>query len=393
MKKKLLFFILFLGTLLAHGQTEYGILIKSTINPRSKWPPDDNEGVHSISVGTNGCSIDLYGRTDKVPKYCFFYVTDKPTELFFSESMGASQICGSIRRQTAYDKDTFSAWYFSGCLANSEIMAIHIPELSKVETNEKCIDEVLTLKNGWNWRYKLGNDDWRNFPSQFQEKTSVSFKIKDLPGYTSQTQVHFQAGYGTQYTNIRTYSIIGCSPELEEKKPSTTKVKCLDESNGSATLKFKTTLKDKQQFLFNLYKYNTDLKDFFFMISEFASEKATENKTFTWYNLAKGTYLIKYQAQSVDDKYDRTGSSAIITDPFTVENATPLTFTAKDLQPKCSTDKGGILISAFGGTPPYYYIFNNQTKTVLPTNPYTIENLADGVHSVIVLDSNNCIEQ
>jgi hypothetical protein len=392
--KKLLFFILFLGSLLAHGQTEYAILIKSQIKPRSKWPPGDNDGTHLISAGSkNSCEIYFTSQFDNKAKYCFFYITENPTELIFNESMGHSQICSGIRQTRPYNRDTFESWYFGGCLANSEIMAIHIPELQQGETNSKCNEDVLTLKNGWNWRYKLADGAWQDFPTQFQQKTSISFKIKDLPGYSNQSQVHFQAGYETQYTNIRTYTIIGCSPELVDKKPITSNVKCSNESSGSATLQFKTELKDNQEFLFNLYKYNTDLKDFNFLSSDSALKKDIHNNIYTWNNIAHGTYFIKYQAQTNTDTNDRVGSSAIKTDSFIIEDATPLTFNLTGIQPKCSTDKGGVLITVKGGTPPYYYILDNETKKLLIKNPDTITLSSDGEHKVIVVDSNDCIEK
>jgi hypothetical protein len=391
-KKKLLFFIFFLANLFVHGQTEYAILVKSKITSNSVWPGNDYNGLHQITTGTNSCSINFFEENYKDDLYCFFYVTGNPNELSFTEILSGSPICGQIKRTTPYNKDNFSYWYFGGCLANSEIMAIHIPELQKGETNSKCNEDIITLKNGWNWRYKLADGAWQDFPTQFQQQTSISFKIKDLPGYSNQLQVHFQAGYETQYTTIRTYTIIGCSPELVDKKPITSNVKCSNESSGSATLQFKTELKDNQEFLFNLFVYNTDLKDFAFLSSASALKKDIDNNIYTWNNIAHGTYFIKYQAQTNTDTNDRVGSSAIKTDSFIIEDVQPLTFNLTGIQPKCSTDKGGVLITVKGGTPPYYYILNNETKKLLMKNPDTITLPKDGDHKVIVVDTNNCIE-
>jgi hypothetical protein len=399
MIKKLLFFILFLGSFIVHGQ-EVGILIKSTLYPYDKligW----HSAKHIIKIGQNSIQKGTNSPVDVI-EYDFFYVNDNPTEIncigsYISSIDGNDCKVGeypSPPYNIPYNKYDFRYSLFNGCTGSSEIMGIYIPQ---PDTNQKCAEEVMTLTNGWNWQYKYNDGEWTDFPSQFQEQTSISFKIKDLGGHENKSQIYFHAGYGVgsqaKYTNTRSYDIIGCSPELVDKKPITTNVKCNNESSGSATLQFKTELKDNQEFLFNLFKYNTDLKDFDFLSSASSLKKDIKNNTYIWNNIAHGTYFIKYQAQTNTETNDKVGSSAIKTDSFIIEDVQPLTFNLTGIQPKCSTDKGGVLITVKGGTSPYYYILDNETKKLLIKNPDTITLSKDGDHKVIVVDSNNCIEK
>ncbi|WP_202703272.1 SprB repeat-containing protein [Flavobacterium sp. UGB4466] len=391
MTKKLPLILFFLGSLFAYGQTDYGILIKSKITSPSVWPSNDYSGLHQITAGMNSCSIDFLEDNYKNDLYCFFYVTGNPTKIDFMEVLGGSPTCGQITRTIPYNKDTFKGWFFSGCLANAEIMPLHI---TRPDSNPKCKEDPITLNNGWNWQYQFDSEGWKNLPVQFQEQPSITFKIKDLPGYNSQANVHFIAGYEKygQYTNTVTYTIIGCSPELAEKKPTANSVKCNNTATGSVTLKFESPLKKDDQFLFNLYRVNPVAPDTGFIKSIKASEKETENKTYTWEGIAAGTYTIKYQAQSKFDNGQIVGSSAIVTDSFTIENKDQLTFRTTAIQPKCSGDPGSIEISVTGGTSPYFYILDNGIKTPLTKNPDTINGVTDGAHTVTVLDSHGCIE-
>ncbi|WP_264529652.1 hypothetical protein [Flavobacterium sp. N502540] len=393
MTKKLLLLIFFLSNLLVQGQNDYAILIKSKITSLSVWPDNDYSGLHQITAGMNSCSIIFQTDNYKDDLYCFFYVTGNPTQFEFMETLGGSPICGQITRTIPYNKETFSYSSFAGCLANAEIMSLHI---TRPDSSPKCKEDPITLNNGWNWQYKFDNGAWDNLPPEFQEQPSITFKIKDLPGYNSQSNVHFKAGYEKykQYTNIVSYTIIGCSPELAEKKPTTTAVECSNTATGSVTLKFMSPLKTDNKFLFNLFRANPVAPGTGFIKSIDASEEETKNKTYTWNGIAAGTYTIKYQAQSTSDTGDKVGLSAIVTDVFTIEEKTPLTFTATAVMPNCSTDPKGILITASGGTPPYYYLLNGEplAQKHAFTNPYTIPITTDGDHKVIVLDSFGCTE-
>jgi len=391
MKKKLLLFIFFLGSLFAHGQNEYAILIKSKITSNSVWPGNDYSGFHQITAGTNSCYIGFFEENYKDDLYCFFYVTGNPTELTFTEVLGGSPICGQIKRTTPYNKDTFPGWFFSGCLANSQIMPIHI---TKPDTNPKCNEDLITLRNGWEWQYKLGDGKWNDFPAQFQQQSLISFKIKDLPGYTDQTTVHFQTGYQKQFTNIVTYTLIPCSPKLDNT--SDENFTTCSYSNGGVTFTFSRPLENGEKYLFT----RTLVGSGFFTSAPSNDpniEKISE-LSYKWKNIPPGQYEFKYQTQFENN----TPSTLSTISKFTIKPQTALTFTATAVQPACSTDKGGIQISVQGGTAPYFYILNDETESIdgeivpkkikLPDSNL-IPITTDGDHTVKIVDSFNCEEQ
>jgi hypothetical protein len=402
MKKTILFFTFFLASLVVHAQTDYGILIKSTMKPKNPNASSTRYTVCGVTdyyiTGSTG-SIDIYNKrfctnniipnlngNEKI-QYDFFYTKDIDGIFILDvELNGQNQAICAKEYAIPYNKNTFTEVVLGGCAGRSNVLPIHLTQPS---INTICNDETINLSNGWDWQYQFDADGWKPFPAQFQGTRSVSFKLKDLDGYDGKSQVFIQAGYQTKFTNTISYSIIPCSPLLDGN-PIPTAVKCNNEASGSVTLKFKSEIKTNDKFLFNIF-FNTSPPQF--IKHAFATKGEIINNTFTWNNIGQGNYIIKYQTQSDGDNTSRIGSNAIDTPSFIIKDIPPLTFTAKDIQPKCYTDKGSILVTAKGGTPPYYYILDSETKKELTTNPYTIPILTDGDHKVIIVDSNNCIEK
>ncbi|WP_264529651.1 hypothetical protein [Flavobacterium sp. N502540] len=414
MKKKLLLFIFFLGSLFVHAQTEYGILIKSTMKPKN---PNASSTRHTICgvtdyalTGPTG-SIDQYIKrfcTDNIInlsgsekiQYNFFYVRDIDGLFILDLELNSrgESICAK-EYAIPYNKNTFSDAVLGGCVGRSNVWPIH---LTQPAANNVCSDDVINLNNGWNWQYQYDATGWKPMPAQFQGKRSITFNLKDIGDYDGKSQIFFQAGYDKQFTNTVIYSIIGCSPELSEKKPEATPVKCSNTATGSATLKFKSGLKTGNKLLLNLFRANPIAPDTGFIRSIDAFENEVSANTYTWNGIEAGTYKIKYQAQSTSDTGDKVGSSAIVTDTFTIENKDPLTFWATAIQPACSTNQGAIEIRATGGTIPYYYILDNQTEIIngqtVPkkiefSGTHQIPITTDGAHTVKIVDKFNCAEQ
>jgi hypothetical protein len=390
MIKKLLIF-LFLTLYLTSSAQEAGILIKTTLDPFMGWN-GSHAGSHRITVGATTIAKSSNTNDEVVIEYDFFYVNDNPTYISCVSTTAGNKDDNDCKIgvdpliRLPYNKTTFGIAYFGGCIADSEIMGIYIPEPA---SDQICASDIMTLKNGWNWQYRFTDGNWQPFPSQYQEKTSISFKIKDLNGFNNQKTIYFQAGYQTKFTNIRPYQIIGCSPEYDGN-PVTADAKCIYEASGSVTLKFKSELKDGDRFLFNIFYDKTPPE---FIKSVFINKDQIINKTFIWDNLAKGSYIIKYQAQSTTDINQYVGLSAITPPAFTIGSRPALTFTAKEIQPNCNTETGSINITASGGTPPYYYILDNESNKHEFTSPATISNIGEGNHTVKIVDNNNCIEK
>ncbi|MBW1656228.1 hypothetical protein [Flavobacterium quisquiliarum] len=389
MKKILLLFIfLLLNGASIHAQNDYGVLVKTILYPKKPYAVNtvftiegkkDNE-----TRFTTGNMLPL---NEEREIYNFYYVTDINKISFFSYEQYNTGMTCSMQSTNQYDIRIATEDYFDGCLGYSNVYTIH---LNQPENNNVCADEIITLYNGWNYEYRYSTGNWTPLPAQYQAQTAVHFKLTDLTGYEGKSQIFFRAGYQNNFTNVITYNIIGCSPELNGD-PVAVDTKCIYQSNGGVELKFKSELKDNNRFLFNIFYDNTPPE---FIKSLFVSKGQITNNTFFWDNLATGTYIIKYQAQSLNDTNENVGLSAITTKSFTIGNPTPLKFETKAINTGCDEIK--IQISASGGTKPYYYYLGNETieNKHRFESPYIIpNNMPDGDYKITVIDSKECIEK
>ena len=191
------------------------------------------------------------------------------------------------------------------------------------------------------------------------------------------------------YSNVVNYNITACSPLLNGNLIAAD-VRCNNEPSGSVTLNFKTDITSNQKLLLNLFKDNN------FLTHKFVSPAEIVNKSFTWTGIAAGSYVIKYQAQSNTATNTLVGSLPVVSPSFTIKNITPLTFTITPIQPACVADKGKIQVSATGGTAPYFYVLDNESLANRHSfsGVYIIpDELSVGDHTVIVVDSHDCIEK
>ncbi|WP_374172362.1 hypothetical protein [Flavobacterium tructae] len=387
MTKKLLLFTFFLGNLFVHGQTDYGILVISTLSPSQGWQ-GSHGGSLSLTLGNKSVHKSSNTSDEIAIEYDFFYVTDNPSKIDYRSAIAGNKDDITCTRSNSYafDKTTFNGSSFSGCIGRFEVLSLNIPLPVHPETNLKCVEDVITLKNGWNWQYQFDGDIWRPFAAQLQEKKSISFKLQDLANYKNSGVVRFRAGYQQQFAKIVTYTIIPCVPRLDiTSSPNFT---TCNYTNGSVTFTFSRPLETAkgEKFLFNRKPVGNGHPS-----SANSNEPEVEKisaLSYKWKNIPIGEYEFKYQTQFGDN----TPSTLSAVSNFTITQSKALTFTATAVQPICSTDKGNIAISVSGGTPPYYYILDNETQKKLTKNPDIINITTDGSHKIKIVDSNNCIE-
>ncbi|QDW20916.1 hypothetical protein [Flavobacterium sp. KBS0721] len=308
--------------------------------------------------------------------------------------------------------------YMGACHGRTNLLVLDLP--SPTGSIGNCDNFALAKKvqlsgAGYSWQYQKGNDtQWKYFTygKEFNEN-GLNFNFKDVPDlvdYTGTLYIKFLVDYENLKTSkieiyesdIMGYAITTCSPLLKNSLPTTTKPRCVGSATGSATLEFMSDFKDNSKFLFNLFRANPVAPDTGFIKNIFALKTEISYNTFTWGDIAEGTYVIKYQAQSVSNDGEELGSTSIVTDTFTISDPTPLTFRATEVQPVRNTDTGGVLISAQGGTSPYYYILDYATEVVdgktvskkikLP-NSNLIPITTDGKHKVVIVNKNDCIEK
>lgn len=393
----LLCFFLFIGiNTIVYGQ-ESAVFIKSTMYPFKGWN-GSHGGNHTISIGSNIVTKSSNTSNEVEIEYDFLYISDSEDPNYInckgSTSGNYNGDCNIGKYPNppyniSYNKLNFDEGYFEGCIGESEIYGIHLPQPSD---NQRCINELINLELGWNWQYSYDDINWINFSSEFQEKRLITFKINELASYTGKSNIYFRTGYGIQFTKSIKYDIIGCSPALNGN-PIPSKVKCNGQASGSVTLKFQTNIKPNQQLLLNLFEGTI------FRQHKFAQYSDIINNEFPWKDLAEGTYTIKYQAQSNTDMNTTVGSSPVITPSFKIGSPELLKFTATPIQPLCSTDKGSIEITVIGGTAPYYYILDNATENIngqdVPIKTpisVPVKELTEGNHNIKVVDWNECIQ-
>ncbi len=384
MEKKTLILLLFFICVALQGQTEYGILVETELYPFAEWN-GSHGGSHSISVGNNTITKRSNVENDFVTEYDFFYVTNPiPTKITWS-----SRTVGNINEtdceregETEYIPKKFDRVAFTGCNANSLIMGIYLPQ----QISNSCKEDIITFNRGWNWKYSYDGISWNDFPSQYQAKRSISFKVKDLVGYKEQSKVYFKTGYNSNFTDFVVYDIFQCPPNLEGL-PTVVKPFCYDANNGKVTFTFDRDLILDERFLLNLTQIvngnnlppimkNVSMADF-------------PNRQITFTNLTSGTYFLRYQTfqnNGLTPTSDNTSA------PFSINQPSPLRFTITPVNPSCNGGNGEILINASDGTPPYYYSINNGTKTQFANGSKTIP-VPNGVYSIKITDENNCIEK
>jgi hypothetical protein len=310
---------------------------------------------------------------------------------------------------------------FTSCTASAEIRAF---SLDNPETNDNVSScDVISIKNkpitNYYYRHPVSGewiDIYTVAPNAIvnngMNTNDLNLKINEVPDLNNYYGPLFLKGsytvdglydsfvttqegdaapinvYSKKFeTNEIIYSIIPCSPLLQNNPPLVSNPSCNNEATGSVTLKFKSSISNDEQLLLNLFKNTTPPQ---FLLSAFVPKSAIINNEYTWTNRGAGDYIIRYQAQKITDNTTDVNSSAIQTKPFSIVNPQLFSFIATETQPKCYGEKGRITITASGGTPPYYYYLNDDPKMEF-ISPKTIDVNA-GNNSIKVEDSKNCID-
>ncbi len=386
------FLILVVGFIIQNGfgQNQHGVLVRTTLFPFMGFN-GSHAGQHRITFGSNNLSFGSGALgTQSTIQYKFFYVNDNPSSIICHAST-AGNINGDCNENLniIYNKDTFTNSYFGGCIANSSIMGIHI--LPPTTTTVPCVDDVITLNNGYNWQYSYdltNQNGWMDFPNQYQGQRNISFKINQLSNYIGKTIIHFRAGYLTQYTNIRTYNIISCSPNLVNRLPTIVDNRCSNGQSGSATFTFDRNLENGEYFLMTLNRYDTN-GNLIVIESQQVTQSQFIGQQFTWANIASGNdYFLRYQTFSANGTQI---GSVIDSGNFNITAPLPVIFSTNNLATPTENVKcygaatGKITVTASGGTSNLRYS-KDGGATWQTSNLFT--GLAAGTYPILVKDIN-----
>lgn len=391
MKKFTFLMLVLLVNYAAYSQKEYGIVFDSNIDPRNELV--QTVGYHQISFEYD--LLYLYPNPSYTPVYNqkdFFYVSPNLTTKKINFNFYSAHQSCTIEKNIEFDivNNTITGNnngenYFMGCFATTDFFLIHATSTDALTS--KCPEDVIELHNGWNWQYSFDGAKWENFVANFQEQRSIFFKINELAGFENKTKVFFQAGFGTQFTNVLPCDIIPCSPNVTGpiEKENTS---CDYNNDGIVSLTFDRKLIENESFKFSFFKNNALITTPLYYV-----DTAT-NKKYTFSGLAAGNYYIKYQT------FIGSQPTSVNKEPypsFTINPATPLTFELQNPKnPSCfGAEDGSVEVLITRGIPKFFEVDGDSViPDELGPNLYRINNLKakpDG-HKIKVTDANNCID-
>ncbi|WGH76036.1 hypothetical protein P8625_02380 [Tenacibaculum tangerinum] len=289
------------------------------------------------------------------------------------------------------------------------------------------VDQDGFLPEVYVWQYydflSTAIDKWTNFPAQFQGKHTITFEPIDIFGnktsdYLNKTINFRMQKYCTgKYTEVRSYAMISCSPQLQEPVV-TQSTSCNYKADGTLTLNFDRKI-ESEELVMTLYD-GTD--DNLIYDQEFTSTLTNNSGvySYTWNKpLDAGSYRVKYQTHTGTggiDQTDSTWNSLEFSNPFTITAATPVNFniTSSADQNCFAINDGYIEVSAtgepnrtflyqltkngelqiFNGVDWIQYTGNNEDNDTwfqfANASTTRINNLNKGAYKIKVKDSQGC---
>ena len=357
--------------------SEYAILFLSDLYPRTE--KEQTVGHNTISF--SGVSFRLWPNSSDKPQTSedFFYFSPDPVSKKIDFSFSSFHIDCEINEEKSMELNVREPTvYFNGCYASSVGSLIHLPQPGP--DNSRCIEDVIDLSTGFNWEYSYNGTDWVSFPIEFQGFGSISFKIKNLGGFEGKNKIYFRTGFRNKFTKFISYNIIPCSPEVAGTIPVLTS--CVYTNDGSVIINLTRNLFNGEE-LVNKSLKNKDSVPIPILLKEINASQ------FSLSNLEKGSYKFKYQTRMLINGVE--ANSTPVETTFSIDSSSPLKFNLSYSEPRCSTDKGNVTITATGGTPPYFYSLNSNPEKQF-ISPITISGNI-GINTIKVTDTNGCIEK
>ena len=374
--KKITFLIILFSSIISFSQEQVMLDIDFLLN-------DNGNGRLRITNSASQALYESYSRVDNYGLIINLTIANFPLTVEWKPGLIGSSCQGFTKTYTYND-------YLSGTVPTygcaPEYVYIRSPYINQLTaaTATKGVCEDMFLAGARHYYSTTGNAPWILCPSTFSAATLLGSNYRGPLHIKSDIESFYANPKVTMQSKVITFNIIGCSPALDGQ-PIPKKTECKFQSSGSAVIKFKTPLVTGEKFLFNLFKDGT------FDKSIFVTKDQIINNTYTWTGLAEGSYYIKYQSQAIGDGTTIiTGNTAIVTDPFPIGSPDALTSNITELQPECYNGQGGIQISAFGGTSPYYYKINTDPEVEFTTAVTIPKN--SGNYTITVRDSQNCID-
>lgn len=265
-----------------------------------------------------------------------------------------------------------------------------------------CENVTFNIQRISKYSYRIaGSSTWVNFPSSFKNGDIFSFSPSIIPALTNYSGVLDIRGESfpienlgqgcafnqppsyIMYTNIVTYNVVPCSPQIVGSPVLVDNI-CSYSNNGTATFTFNRPLNTGEYFNMTLFKETTPG-----VYGVYNSEPVTQaqfvSQQYTATNLEPGVYYLRYQTRFTSN--DTASAQLENSDPFTITAPTKVAFTTSQVNVLCKNEAtGSITVTATGGSGSYLYSLDNniwQTTT-------TFTGLAATSYTIYVKDSNDC---
>jgi hypothetical protein len=180
-------------------------------------------------------------------------------------------------------------------------------------------------------------------------------------------------------SHLYSYNIIPCSPKLDPLTPPVPKDQsCSNKEDGQVEFFFNRPLEIGETYLFSRTLINTDDSDgpVTSTGADIDSSKMTTALSYTWKGIKQGKYKFFYQTYLNGNLRSKVDGIK----PFTIGSPAKLVSTFEPLiNPNCHDGDGSITIKTTGGTGNYRYKINTDEFKSF-TNPTIIDGTT-GIHS------------
>ena len=290
-----------------------------------------------------------------------------------------------------------------------------LKDLLQPTNNTPCIDDTLFL-NPLNFnpsiagvRFSINSSNVNNVLHSFPSLVgSTSVNINEIPGITNGDILRLRLDYGDGvFSNIVTYTIIDCSPNIVNIDTQSTS--CVYNDDGGFTVTFDRSLMPNES-LANLnvttpgpngvFNDPDDPNDDDILLAPPVNGPVVYDGNtlqYTWPNpLEIGVYRLRYQAGITGSG---SLSSVVASGDIVITSPPPLEYGVGFSDIQCFDANDGEITITINpsnngsiGTPSYHYELNGVTTNFIG-NSVTIMGLGTGPHVLKIFDSNDCTER
>lgn len=384
--KKITLLIMFFCSIASFSQEKVMLDIERFLN-------QNGNSYLKISTRSNQIVYQNYGAISNYGQVFTLSSSDFPLTIVWRPSLNAG--CFNENTYTYNYSDYKNGVQFSGGCA-PEYFNLRTPYINQLtaKTSTVGVCEEILLWAGNRHTYSANGGPFLPCSSRFTPESLLGPNFRGSLRIISEIDSYYANPKVTMQSVPITYTIIGCPPKLDPNFPPVAKDEtCYNSKDGELTLTFTRPLESGERFLFT---YNTGGVAYSASSLNKDEVEVLSSLKYKILGITGASYKFRYQTIYGTNNPDPTKDE--IGPDFTIGKKEELTSVVTAIQPKCSTEKGKIEITANGGTPNYFYNLNGELETVnnvtgpkkYPLSTLANKEFASGAYRVIVYDTNNC---